>query len=103
MTSLGDATREIDVTAGYACILSFTASQGAPQGSRGACAVTGDPGVHVGTRRRSAVIAMEQFLASWVNGAHLTRQGCRTPVSALPLEAAFSLPEAGGFLRSDVE
>jgi hypothetical protein len=46
---------------------------------------------------------MEQFLASWVNGAHLTRQGCRTPVSALPLEAAFSLPEAGGFLRSDVE
>jgi hypothetical protein len=46
---------------------------------------------------------MEQFLATLVNSAHLTRQGCRTALSALPLEAAFSLPETGGFLRSDVD
>jgi hypothetical protein len=46
---------------------------------------------------------MEQFLATGVNGTHLARQGWGTPGSALPLEAAFSLPETGGFLRSDVD
>ena len=46
---------------------------------------------------------MKQFLATRVNRAHLTRQGCPTPDSPLPLEPHFSLSQIGAFLRADLD
>ena len=53
---------------------------------------------------------MTQFLATRVNRAHLTRQGCHltrrgspTPGSPLPLEPDFSLSETGASLRTDLD